>query len=168
MDPYKAPSATEPSTGPGPKPWRLWVLQGYATLQLLLVTGGLVFALVDPRTRPLVDWSTFFIKVVPASLLVLSLQRILKPSQVIAPAMALIWWSYWTYVDIQHFRHPVPGPLDQYKFQDATPGSEMFASCLFRCFWLFIVLSTVLSEPCRRYLSGKAAMQKGPEATKPA
>jgi len=165
MDPYQPPTDADSDRSSDPvKPRRIWVLQGYAALQVVIATGSAAWFLLSAADAAL-DWPELALKVLPALGLVLSLQRSVRRARIVAPVSGFLWWSYWTYSDIRHFLHPLPGPLDRYKFQNVPPSSEAFVDFFFRAFWLYMVGSLIFDEKCRLYLGDTVTKPPPPNPT---
>lgn len=141
------------------KPWRLWILQAIATVQVLLaVVRGI--PLVKAAGRHLLELAGLWwllqmlFAVVVAIVLVLALERAFRRSEVVAPAAGFLWWAYGLYVAISALGEAPPPDLKRVLFEDVPRASEIAGVVVVHGLLLWLAGSLRWHPPSRAYLVG--------------
>jgi hypothetical protein len=141
------------------KPWRLWILQAIATLQVVLtVVRGIPLARAAGKHLLELAGLWWFLQMVfpvtVAVVLVLAIERVIRRSDVVAPVAGGLWWAYGLYGAINALGAPPPPDLKHVMFEDVPVQSEIAALVVIHGVLLFLAGSLLWHRKSRAYLAG--------------
>jgi hypothetical protein len=151
-------SASEPAASLK-KPWRIWILQAIAAIQMLAGARRLVTGLMSAGPHlhePAVLWwlleSMFGLAVVVV--LFAGLQRWLRRPEIVAPAVGFLWWAMGVYVAVRSFGQPPTPEVKPFLFDNVSPGAQAGGIVIAHGLILVLVGSLLWHRPSRAYLGG--------------
>ena len=141
------------------KPWRLWILQAIATIQVVLtVVRGVPLAKAAGQHLLELAGLWWFLQIVfpvaVAVVLVLAIQRVVRRPDIVAPVAGGIWWAYGLYGAISALGAPPPPDLKHVMFEDVPVQSEIAALVVIHGVLLFLAGSLLWHRNSRAYLAG--------------
>ena len=144
------------------KPWRIWILQAIAALQMLGIISQLVGRLAGAASRlrepAVLGWLLgALLGLAVVILLLLALQRRLRRPEIAAPAVGLLWWAEGVFSAARSFGRPPPPDLKRFMFDNVPAPFEVAGLVLLHGLVLWLVGSLVWHRQSRAYLTAQNA-----------
>jgi hypothetical protein len=160
---------SEPAKPPR-KPWRLWILQAIATVQVLFAAVRGI-PLVKDAGRHLLELAGLWwllqmlFPIALAAMLVLAIERAFRRSDVVAQVAGALWWTYGLYGQIRALLEPTPPHLKGLIAEDVPLDSQIAALVILQGLLLWFVASLRWHRASRAYLAGTTPIDGVPTAS---